>query len=291
MAPVGEWEALVAAVENGADAVYLGGQLFNARRYAANFGPEEMARAVEYAHIRGVNLYVAVNILIKDTELEEAARYLVSLYELGVDGIIVQDLGLASLARRLVTGLPLHGSTQMTVHNAEGAEYLARLGFERVVLARELSLAEVEEIHRRVPIQLEFFVHGALCFSYSGQCLMSSLIGGRSGNRGMCAQPCRLEYMLVDGQGQPAMDVEKTGNYLLSPRDLNMSEHLPELAGAGVRSFKVEGRMKRPEYVATVIRIYRQVIDRWWAGRGAGSPEDLVSGREKLVSEPPAQVM
>ncbi|MGE5576743.1 MAG: DUF3656 domain-containing U32 family peptidase [Syntrophothermus sp.] len=266
LAPVGEWDALVAAVENGADAVYLGGQLFNARRYAANFGPEELARAVEYVHVRGVNLYVTVNILIKDSELEEVARYLVSLYELGVDGIIVQDLGLAYLAGRLVPNLPLHGSTQMTVHNAEGAKYLARLGFERVVLARELSLAEVAEIHRQTPIQLEFFVHGALCFSYSGQCLMSSLIGGRSGNRGMCAQPCRLEYTLVDKQGQPVMDVEKTGTYLLSPRDLNMSEHLPELAEAGVRSFKVEGRMKRPEYVATVIRIYRDVIDRWWTG-------------------------
>lgn len=262
LAPAGDWEALVAAVQNGADAVYLGGKLFNARQGAANFDHEELQRAVDYAHIRGVKVYVTVNILLSDEELEEAVRFLHFLQQAGADGVIVQDLGLAAMARQVLPELPLHASTQMTVHNRGGVEKLLSLGFQRVVLAREMSLEEIREIKEKTGAELEVFIHGALCICYSGQCLLSSMIGGRSGNRGRCAQPCRLRYTLVDEKGRPLVDPREVGEYLLSPRDLNLSGHLPDLIGAGINSFKIEGRMKRPEYVATVVRIYRTLIDR-----------------------------
>lgn len=265
LAPVGSWEALEAAVANGADAVYLGGKSFSARQYAANFDRQELGEALDFAHLRGVKVFVAVNTLIADQELAEALDYLGFLYERGVDAVILQDLGLAALARKYIPELELHASTQMTIHNAAGVRQLEELGFQRVVLAREVGWENMKKIRASTRAELEVFVHGALCICYSGQCLMSSLIGGRSGNRGRCAQPCRLQYTLVDQGGKELTD-EDIGKHLLSPRDLNLVEDLPRLVEAGVSSLKIEGRMKRPEYVATVVRVYRQALDRLAAG-------------------------
>jgi putative protease len=266
LAPAGSREALVAAVQNGADAVYLGGRRFNARRSADNFSDEELTEAIEYAHVRDVKVYVTVNILLADGELPEAVRFLRTIYNAGADAAIVQDLGLIKLARQVIPELELHASTQMTAHNVPGVLFLRDLGVKRVVLARELDLDSVREIKERTGMQVETFIHGALCVCYSGQCLMSSMIGGRSGNRGRCAQPCRLEYQLLDDRGQTVVDPGRVGEYLLSPRDLNLSLHIPELIKAGIDSFKIEGRMRRPEYVATVTRIYRSLIDRALTG-------------------------
>ncbi|MFZ5626585.1 MAG: DUF3656 domain-containing U32 family peptidase [Bacillota bacterium] len=265
LAPVGSWEALEAAVANGADAVYLGGKNFSARQYAANFDRQELGEALDFAHLRGVKVFVAVNTLVADQELPEALDYLGFLYERGADAVILQDLGLAALARKYLPDLELHASTQMTIHNAAGVRQLEELGFQRVVLAREVSWENMKRIRARTRAELEVFVHGALCICYSGQCLMSSLIGGRSGNRGRCAQPCRLQYTLVDQQGRE-LTAEEVGKHLLSPRDLNLVEDLPRLVEAGINSLKIEGRMKRPEYVATVVRVYRQALDRLAAG-------------------------
>ncbi|HPT82285.1 MAG TPA: peptidase U32 family protein [Limnochordia bacterium] len=213
LAPAGSFEALRAAVENGADAVYLGGKKFNARAAAANFGPEELQAAFDYCHIRGVRVYVTVNTLLRDDELEEALAYLEDLYRWGADAVIVQDLGLVNRARQALPDLELHGSTQMTLHNAWDVQRAGELGLGRVVLARELGLGAIREIKERTSVELEVFVHGALCLCYSGQCLMSSLIGGRSGNRGRCAQPCRQPYTLLG--------LEVPGEYVLSPRSLS----------------------------------------------------------------------
>ncbi len=264
LAPVGGWEALLAAMANGADAVYLGGKQFSARQSADNFDQEEMRRAVDYVHLRGGRIYVTVNTLLDDGELEAGLNYLRFLYETGVDAVILQDLGVARLARRALPELEIHASTQMTVHSLPGVELMKELGFQRVVLSREVSLENIKHIRENSRVELETFIHGALCVCYSGECLMSSLIGGRSGNRGRCAQPCRLQYTLVDEKGKALSD-EKLGSHLLSPRDLNSIEFLPELIKAGICSFKIEGRMKRPEYVATVIRVYREAIDRYLA--------------------------
>ncbi len=260
LAPAGTREALVAAVENGANAVYLSGARFGARAFAANFDREGLREAIRFAHLRNVAIHVTVNTIVADEETETLAGYLRFLYEAGADAILVQDLGVARLARRVVPDLPLHASTQMTVHNLAGALELERLGFSRIVLARELSLAEIREICAACRAEIEVFIHGALCVCYSGQCLMSSLIGGRSGNRGRCAQPCRLPYALVDETGQNLLE-GVAGQFLLSPRDLNTSALLPELIDAGVASLKIEGRMKRPEYVAVVTGVYRRAID------------------------------
>lgn len=265
LAPAGSKEALIAAIEGGADAIYLSGQMFGARAYAANFDEGELESAVRFAHLRDIKVYVTVNTLVDDTEMRELTTYLRHLYEIGVDAIIVQDLGVASLAKKVVPLLPLHASTQMTVHNLEGVEFLAECGFERVVLSRELSLEEIRFICSNTSLEIEVFGHGALCISYSGQCLMSSMIGGRSGNRGRCAQPCRLPYSIIDKAGKVVEFREDAGEYLLSPKDLNTLELLPELIKAGVKSFKIEGRMKRAEYVAVVVDTYRRAIDAYWA--------------------------
>jgi len=262
LAPAGSWGALVAAVQNGADAVYLGGKSFNARNSADNFDDDALAKAIEYAHVRGVKVHVTMNILLADTELKEALRFLRIVYNAGADAVIMQDLGLIRMTRLMFPELELHASTQMTVHNVPGAIFLRDAGIKRIVLARELDLDSIREIRKRAGVEVETFVHGALCVCYSGQCQMSSMIGGRSGNRGRCAQPCRLEYRLVDDKGMQVADNEKVGDYLLSPRDLNISLHIPELIKAGIDAFKIEGRMRRPEYVATVTRIYRTLIDR-----------------------------
>lgn len=252
LAPVGSKESLIAAIENGADAVYFGGTLFSARQYASNFNREELEWAIDYAHARGVRAYVTVNTLIKDSELDDAADYLQFLCNAGADAVIVQDIGILRLLREQLPQLPVHASTQMTIHNTEGVKFLQDMGVKRVVLAREMSLQEIKRIKSETGMEIETFIHGALCFSYSGQCLLSSMIGGRSGNRGYCAQPCRKKYREGDIEG-----------YLLSPKDLNMSEHIPALIEAGIDSLKIEGRMKRSEYVAGVVRIYRRLIDRY----------------------------
>ena len=244
LAPAGSKESLMAAVDNGADAVYFGGKLFSARQYAANFDREEIEWAIDHVHERGIKAYVTVNILIKDSELEEAADYLHFLCVAGADAVIVQDIGILELLREQIPNLPAHSSTQMTIHNAEGVKFMQEMGVKRAVLAREMPLDEIRRIKSETGMEIETFIHGALCFSYSGQCLLSSLIGGRSGNRGYCAQACRRKYWAGEIEG-----------YLLSPKDLNMSEHIPALIEAGIDSFKIEGRMKRPEYVAGVVGI------------------------------------
>ena len=267
LAPAGSPEALKAAVESGANAVYLAGQLFGARAYASNFDEEGLREAIRYAHLRGVLINVTVNTIVADEEMQALRSYLEFLYEAGADAVLVQDLGVAKIAREIVPGLPLHASTQMTVHSLEGVLALQKLGFTRVVLAREMSLKEIRYICAHADVEIEVFMHGALCVCYSGQCLMSSMIGGRSGNRGRCAQPCRLPYTLVDERGKDVLG-DKAGSYLLSPRDLNTIDLIPELIDAGVASLKIEGRMKRPEYVATVVSTYRNAIDRHLFGEG-----------------------
>lgn len=262
-------KALKAAVAAGADAVYLAGEKFGARHYADNFSLPELEKALNYAHLRGLKLYVTVNTLQKDEELPAVADYLYWLYEKGADGVIVQDLGVAGLARDLVPKLPLHASTQMTIHNQEGVKWAAGFGFKRVILAREMKLAEIKRIPGEVqgPVELEVFVHGALCYSYSGQCLFSSLIGGRSGNRGMCAQPCRKTYQLFRGgrdqYGKPLdlTEVPWKEDYLLSTRDLSVYPYLEEVVNSNISSLKIEGRMRSPEYVALVVSTYRQALD------------------------------
>lgn len=283
LAPAGSREAFTAAIENGANAVYLAGQQFGARAYAPNFDEGALWEAIRFAHLRDVAVHVTVNTIVADEELEALAAYLRFLYEAGADAILVQDLGAARLAQQVVPDMPLHASTQMTVHNLAGVQALERLGFSRVVLARELSLQEIRHICRHSRAEIEVFAHGALCICYSGQCLMSSLIGGRSGNRGRCAQPCRLPYTLVDETGRDMLG-QKAGQFLLSPRDLNTVELLPALIEAGVTSLKIEGRMKRPEYVAVVTKVYRRAIDgamgekappRSGGGRSPGAGADL----------------
>ena len=268
LAPVGSQEALRAAVQNGADAVYFGGKLFNARQFANNFAGEELRESVRYAHLYGVRVYVTVNTLVSNEEVSELIEYLYFLYNSEVDALIVQDLGVVYLLRMLLPDFPVHASTQMTIHNSFGVQFLEKWGLSRVVLAREVSLPNITRISEKSPLELEVFVHGALCVCYSGKCLMSSMIGGRSGNRGRCAQPCRLPYTLIDEEEQ--QEIKAPGAHLLSPRDLKMIEHLPLLDQAGVTSLKVEGRMKRPEYVATVIRNYRRMLDEYYAGQTIG---------------------
>jgi len=261
LAPVGSMESLYAAVQNGADAVYLGGKLFNARQYAANFDDEELKKAVEYAHLRDVKVYVTVNILIDDLEMKETLRFIKYLYDINVDGIIVQDLGLAYLIRNLFHDFDLHASTQMTINNLPGAIFLSNFGFKRVVLARETPLEEIKRIRDNTDIQLEGFIHGALCVCYSGQCLMSSILGGRSGNRGRCAQPCRMAYSIIDFEKGEVVFDEWKDKYLISPKDLNTLEYIEQIVDSGISSLKIEGRMKRPEYVATIVKNYRQALD------------------------------
>ena len=259
LAPAGTMENFMAALESGADAIYLGGKVFNARAHAANFGIDELREAVRLAHILDVSVYVTVNILIGDTELGELENYLKDLDSIGVDAIIVQDLAVAEIAKRVAPNIHLHGSTQMTAATLDAVRFYESLGFTRVVLARELSLKEIQHICKHCKAEIEVFVHGALCVCYSGQCLMSSFIGGRSGNRGACAQPCRLPYELLDSKGESVLTKHEA--YLLSPKDLNYSEHMNELVAAGVTSFKVEGRMKKVSYVRQVIGTYREILD------------------------------
>ena len=267
LSPVGDFECLKAAVQNGADSVYFGAANFNARASATNFDLTNLKEAISYAKLRGVNTHLTLNTLIKDTEFEDAVLLAKKACEFGIDAIIVQDLGLARFLIKNFPDLPIHASTQMTIHNLEGALEAQKLGFKRVVLSRELSLEEIQYICANTNVEIETFIHGALCISYSGQCLFSSMIGARSGNRGKCAGPCRLPYELLGTCETKGTDETKRNipiaskGYLLSTKDLCGLEFLPKLIDAGVMCFKIEGRMKTPEYVATVTRIYRKYID------------------------------
>ena len=242
LSPVGDFECLKAAVQNGADAVYFGASLFSARAFASNFDSDMLEQAITYAKLRGIKTNLTLNTLIKNNELADAINVAKKAYEYGIDAIIVQDLGLARYLIKNFPGLNVHGSTQMSIHNLDGAIALQKMGFSRVVLSRELNLQEIEYICKNSDIEIEVFVHGALCISYSGQCLFSSMVGGRSGNRGKCAQPCRLPYELLEN------DISIDKGFLLSPRDLCGLEFLPQLVNAGVSCLKIEGRMKTPEY-------------------------------------------
>ena len=255
LSPVGDFNCLIAAVQNGADSVYFGADLFSARAFASNFDLENLEKAINYAKMRNVKTHLTLNTLIKNSEFKDAIFVANKAYEFGIDAIIVQDLGLAKFLIDNYHDLPIHASTQMTIHNLDGAIKLQKMGFKRAVLARELSLNEISNICKNTNIEIETFIHGALCVCYSGQCLFSSMIGGRSGNRGKCAQPCRQKYDLI--RNNSSID----NGYLLSTKDLCGLEFLPDLIHAGVSSFKIEGRMKNPEYVATVTRIYRKYID------------------------------
>lgn len=258
LAPAGSYESLVAAVNAGADAVYMGGIRFGARAYADNPEEKEMIQAIRFAHLHGCSLYMTVNTLLKDGEMEDLGAYIKPYYESGLDAVIVQDLGVLSYIREQFPDLSVHASTQMTILGSEGAAFLKSLGATRIVTARELSLREIQKIHDEVDIEIESFIHGALCYCYSGQCLFSSMLGGRSGNRGRCAQPCRLPYQL---KAEGKVIGKKEEPYLLSPKDMCTIRLLPEILEAGVFSLKIEGRMKRPEYTAGVVRIYRKYLN------------------------------
>ncbi len=282
LAPAGSPAAFRAAVAAGADAIYLSGKRFGARKFAANFSDHEIEESIAYAHERGVRVYVTVNTLIHDRELPGAVEYLLWLWSVGADAVLVQDTGLTRIAREVVPDLVLHASTQMTIHNAEGVRWAHGQGLSRVVLARELSLDEVKHIAgetKETGVGLEVFAHGALCYCYSGQCLLSSVIGGRSGNRGMCAQPCRKPYTFVRGKtdefGRPVtLDAcNMPGPYLLSPKDLCTYRHLTGLVNSPVVSLKIEGRMKSPEYVALVVSTYRRALDAIAAGTRVPDPQ------------------
>lgn len=255
LSPVGGYEQFIAAVESGADAVYLGGSAFNARNSAANFSDDELRDAIKYAHVRGVKVHLTFNILLHDNEIFEALEFAKKAYSYGVDAFIVQDLGVIKLLRELFPDATLHFSTQGTIYSGFGVEALKNFNFERVVLSRELTLDEIEEICKISDTEIEVFVHGALCICYSGQCRFSSIVGGRSGNRGKCAQPCRLRYSLYEN------DVAKKNEYILSPKDLCGIHDLIRLIKIGVSSLKIEGRLKSPEYVACVTSLYRKYID------------------------------
>lgn len=294
LSPVGDFECLKAAVQNGADSVYFGASLFNARASATNFDDDELEKVINYCALRNVRTHLTLNTLIKDSEFKDAVMLAKRAYELGIDALIVQDVGLAQFLMKLFPDLPIHASTQMTIHNLEGVQELEKLGYSRAVLSRELSIQEIEYICNNSNMEIETFIHGALCISYSGQCFFSSMVGGRSGNRGRCAQPCRLPYELIEENhldtasesrfakafrnSNSRESLEKKAiksnfahkkasekiidkGYLISPRDLCSLDFIPELINAGVKCFKIEGRLKSPEYVATVTRIYRKYID------------------------------
>ena len=259
LSPVGDFDCLKAAIQNGADSVYFGADSLSARASAKNFSLQTLPEAINYAKLRNIQTHLTLNTLIKNNELTEAINIAKTAYEAGIDAIIVQDLGLARYLVENFPDLPIHASTQMTIYNLEGALLAKQLGFSRAVLARELSVSEIEHICKNCDIEIEAFIHGALCISYSGQCLLSSAIGGRSGNRGKCAGPCRLPYTLIKSDSRSKEEVDS--GYLLSTKDVCGLEFIPALIKAGVKSFKIEGRMKTPEYVAIVTKIYRKYID------------------------------
>lgn len=263
LAPAGNIEAFIGAIHAGADAVYLGGNRFGARAYAENFTEDELIWCIRYAHLFGRKVYLTVNTLVKECEFDGIFDFIKPFYTAGLDGVIVQDIGVLSFLRDNFPELELHASTQMTISSAYGAEFVKKLGVSRVVPARELGLNEIKDIREKTGLEIESFIHGAMCYCYSGQCLFSSILGGRSGNRGRCAQPCRLPY-------EAAVNGRKSGIcYPLSLKDMCTIEYLPDLIEAGIYSFKIEGRMKKPEYSAGVTSIYRKYIDMYLADRDA----------------------
>lgn len=256
LAPAGNYESLIGAINAGADAVYLGGEKFGARAYAQNFTNEEICTGIRFAHLHDCKIYLTLNTLVKEKEFSEISSFLLPFYEAGLDGIIVQDMGVFSYVKEHFPQLELHVSTQMTITGSYGAELLKKEGAIRIVPAREISLEEIKNIKEKVDIEIEAFIHGALCYCYSGQCLFSSILGGRSGNRGRCAQPCRLPYKTENNRQE---------SYPLSMKDLCTIEMIPQMIEAGIDSFKIEGRMKKPEYAAGVTSIYRKYIDKYYA--------------------------
>ncbi len=260
LAPAGNYESFLGAVNAGADAVYLAGEKFGARAYAANFSADELCRAIRYAHLWDKKVYLTLNTLVKEKEFDEIYEYLKPFYEEGLDGVIVQDMGVLSYVHAVFPELPIHISTQAMVTGANGAAFLKEIGAVRVVPARELSLEEIKHIKIKTGLEMETFIHGAMCYCYSGQCLFSSIAGGRSGNRGRCAQPCRLPYKLqINGESIFTRDA-----YPLSLKDMCTIENIPELIRGGIDSFKIEGRMKKPEYAAGVTALYRKYIDKYY---------------------------
>ncbi len=259
LSPAGNMKTLISAVNNGADAVYIGGKMFGARAFADNFSFDEINEAIKYCHLYGVKLYVTANTVIFENEIEEFLDYMNFLYESGVDAVIMQDLGMINLVRRLIPDLEIHASTQINAHNDESLYLLESIGVKRAVLAREMSLDEIKSL--KCPIEKEVFIHGALCVSYSGQCLFSSLNGGRSGNRGRCVQSCRLPYELYDDK-----KIKTEGKYLLSTKELCLVNNIKDVLDANIDSLKIEGRMKSPEYVGYVTKVYRRLIDEYYLG-------------------------
>lgn len=267
LAPAGNLEKLKMAVHYGADAVYLAGQAYGLRSWAGNFSLDEMAEGIQFAHENGVKVYVTVNILAHNQDLTSLPEYLLSLKELKIDGIIVADPGIVAIAQEIIPKIPIHISTQANITNWASAKFWGREGIKRIVLARELSLLEIQDISQKIQTELEVFVHGAMCISYSGRCLLSNYMTGRDANKGECAQPCRWSYALVEqqrpGEYYPVFEDER-GTYIFNSRDLCLIEHLPELIKAGVNSFKIEGRMKSVHYVATIVNAYRKAIDAYF---------------------------
>ena len=270
VSPAGSYEQLVAAINAGADAVYLGFKKFSARAYADNFEFRQLKKAVKTAHENRVRVFLALNILIKDSEIEEVIHFLNEYLGFCQDGIIIQDLGLFKIISDLYPGARVHASTQMNIHNLESVSFLKDIGFKRVVLAREMSLPEIVNITSNCDIEIETFAHGSQCYSYSGNCYFSSFTGSRSGNRGRCTQPCRMKYDLAvteqgpSGKRKPGEKHLIKNSYLLSKSDLYTLEIIPELVSAGITALKIEGRMKTPEYVGIVTKIYRKYLDLYY---------------------------
>lgn len=273
LAPVGSWPMFYAALKAGADAIYLAGKNFGARAYAKNFSLKELEELISIAHLHHIKVYVTVNTVIKEKEMEEALQYVFDLYNMGTDALIVADLGLIKLVRSLLPDFELHGSTQLSVSSLKGVKAVEALGLSRIVLARELTIDEIKEIQKETSIELEVFIHGSLCVCVSGRCLMSSFQGGRSGNRGRCAQPCRKQYQLLKENGEV---VGEKDSYL-SPRDLNVLEDLNQLKDIGIHSLKIEGRMKKPDYVYQVVRAYKEAL----------ASQEVDSNPLKIVSQRP----
>lgn len=280
LAPAGSYEALVAAVQNGANAIYLGGNEFSARAFATNFNREELQAAVAYGHLRNVKIYVTVNTLYEDNQFEKLQDYLLFLQTIKVDALIIQDIGLMSFVKQYFPDFEIHMSTQTSIYNLSAVKYFEDAGVERVVLARENTLDEIADICQNTILDIEVFVHGALCMSYSGQCLMSSMIAKRSGNKGACGQPCRLAYKLQ----KDSMNLDKIPSYLLSPKDLCTFENIGQLIDAGVTSFKIEGRMKRPEYVATIVKQYREAIDAYLKNTTVNAFEQRIKKMKQMFN-------
>lgn len=280
LAPAGDFSCLKAAIEAGCDAVYIGGKLFGARAFSSNFTDDEIIKAINYAHLFGVKVYVTTNTLIYDKEIERFLEYILFLHKNNVDAVIIQDLGMLDLVRQTFPNLEVHASTQMHIHNLDGASFMEKLGVKRVVLARETSISKIKEIKEKTNIDIEIFIHGALCVSYSGQCLMSSLIGNRSGNRGTCAGSCRQSYSIVDENNNIILN----NKYPLSMKDLCSLENLKTLLDIGVTSLKIEGRMKSSSYVYTVVKLYRLAIDSYYKNNNIYIDEKELYNLKKIFN-------